>query len=75
MICARVPSTSAAGRSILLMTGMISSPASERQVEVGERLRLDALRGVDDQDRALAGGQRARDLVGEVDVARACRSG
>ena len=33
------------------------------------RLRLDALRGVDDQQRALARGQRARDLVGEVDVA------
>jgi hypothetical protein len=26
----------------------------ERQVEVRERLRLDALRGVDEQDRALA---------------------
>ena len=46
----------------------------ERQVEVGQRLRLDALRGVDQQDGALAGGQRAGHLVGEVDVARACRS-
>src|SRR5438552_899032 len=33
------------------------------------RLRLHALRGVDHQDGALAGGQAARDLVGEVDVA------
>ena len=33
------------------------------QVGVGERLRLDALRGVDDEQRALAGRQRARDLV------------
>src|SRR2546422_7450468 len=41
----------------------------ERQVDVGERLRLHALRGVDHQDGALAGGQAARDLVGEVDVA------
>ena len=41
----------------------------ERQVDVGQRLRLDALRGVDDEQRALAGGQRARDLVAEVDVA------
>ncbi len=41
----------------------------DRLVDVGERLRLDALRGVDDQERALAGGERARDLVGEVDVA------
>ena len=39
------------------------------QVDVGQRLRLDALGGVDDQQRALAGGQRARDFVGEVDVA------
>ena len=41
----------------------------QRQVEVGERLRLDALRGVDEQDGALARRQRPRDLVGEVDVA------
>ena len=40
------------------------------QVEVGQGLRLDALRGVDQQDRALARGERAADLVGEVDVAR-----
>ena len=40
----------------------------ERQVDVRERLRLDALRGVDDQDGALAGGEAARHLVGEVDV-------
>ena len=39
------------------------------QVDVGERLRLDALRGVHDQQRALAGGERAGDLVGEVDMA------
>ncbi len=40
------------------------------QVGVGHRLGLDPLRGVDDQHRAFASGQRARDLVGEVDVAR-----
>jgi hypothetical protein len=40
----------------------------EREVEVGQRLRLDALRGVDEQQGALAGGERARHLVGEVDV-------
>jgi hypothetical protein len=40
-----------------------------RQVQVGEGLRLDALRGVDQQDRALARGERARHLVAEVDVA------
>ena len=37
---------------------------------VGDGLSLDALRGVDDQHRALAGGQRTRDLVGKVHVAR-----
>jgi hypothetical protein len=41
----------------------------QREVQVGERLRLDALGGVDEQDRALAGGQRAGHLVGEVHVA------
>src|SRR5207237_10014446 len=37
-------------------------------VDVGERLRLDALAGVDHQERALAGGERTADLVAEVDV-------
>ena len=41
----------------------------DRLVDVGERLRLDALRGVDDQQRALAGGEAAADLIGEVDMA------
>jgi hypothetical protein len=41
----------------------------DREVGVGERLRLDALRRVDDQQRPFAGRQRA-DLAGEVDVAR-----
>ncbi len=44
-------------------------PVLDRQVGVGDGLRLDALGGVDDQQRALAGGEAARDLVGEVDVA------
>ena len=42
----------------------------DREIGVRERLRLDSLRRVDDEQRALAGLQRARDLVGEVDVAR-----
>ena len=41
-----------------------------RQVGVGERLRLDALGGVHEQDGAFAGGERPRHLVGEIDVAR-----
>ena len=38
------------------------------QVGVGQRLRLDALRGIDEQQRAFARGQRPRDLVPEVHV-------
>ena len=38
------------------------------EVGVGHRLRLDPLRGVDQQHGALAGGEAARDLVGEVHV-------
>jgi small subunit ribosomal protein S20 len=38
------------------------------QVVVGEGLRLQPLRGVDQQDRPLAGCQAPRDLVGEIDV-------
>ena len=41
----------------------------EREVDVGERLGLDALGRVDDEDRALAGLEAVADLVGEVDVA------
>ena len=41
----------------------------ERLVDVGQSLRLDALRRVDDQQRTLAGGEAAVDLIGEIDVA------
>ena len=41
-----------------------------RQVEVGKRLGLDALGGVDQKQDPFAGGERSRHLVGEVDVAR-----
>ena len=40
----------------------------DREIRVGQRLRFDALRGVDQQQRAFARGQRARDLVREIDV-------
>ena len=40
------------------------------QIGVRQRLGLDALRRVDDQHRALAGGQAAGDFIVEVDVAR-----
>ena len=42
-------------------------------VAVRDALRLDTLRGIDHQQRAVAGRERARDFIGEVDVARACR--
>ena len=38
-------------------------------VAVGDRLRFHALGRIDHQQRAFAGGQRAADFVGEVDVA------
>ena len=41
---------------------------AQGEVDVGQRLGLDPLRGVDDEDRALARLEAAADLVGEVDV-------
>ena len=42
----------------------------DRGVAIGDRLRFDALRRIDDQQRAFARGERAADFVAEVDVAR-----
>ena len=64
------PSGSAWGRSILLTAGTISSLPVEREVGIRKGLGLDPLRCIDDEQRALARLQRARHLVGEVDVAR-----
>ena len=63
-------SGSADGRSILFSTGTTVDALLDRRVAVRDRLRLHALRRVDDQQRALARRERARHLVGEVDVAR-----
>ena len=41
----------------------------DRLIDIGECLRLDALRGVDHEEGAFTGGERAVDLVGEIDVA------
>jgi len=41
-----------------------------REVNVGHRLRLDALGRVDDEERAFAGGETARNFVSEVHVTR-----
>ena len=40
----------------------------EREVDIGKRLRLHALRRVDDQNGALTGGHASAHLVGEVDM-------
>ncbi len=42
----------------------------ERMIDIGERLRLDALARIDDEQRAFAGRERTRDFIGEVDMAR-----
>ena len=42
----------------------------DRLIDIGQRLRLDALAGIDHQQRAFAGGKAAADLIGEVDMAR-----
>ncbi len=39
-------------------------------MDVGHRLRLHALRGIHDEQRALASGEAARHLVGKIDVPR-----
>ena len=42
----------------------------QRHIDVGQRLRLHALRRVHHEQRALAGGEAPRNLVGKIDVAR-----
>ena len=41
-------------------------PRVQGEKQVGDRLGLDALRRIDHEDRSLARGQGARDLIGEV---------
>src|SRR3954463_14200579 len=72
-------SGSAPGRSILVRQGMSSRPAAaggeglgaggDGELGVRERLGLDALARVDDEERTLARGEAAAHLVGEVHVA------
>ena len=64
-----VRAMSALGRSILLMNRDDFEAVADGEVGVGEGLRLDPLGGVDDQQRAFAGCERARDFIGEVNVA------
>ena len=69
MISSLTSSGREACMSILLSTGTIARSLPDGQVGVGHGLRLDALRGVHQQDRPFAGRQAARNLVMEVDVA------
>ena len=68
-ISAAQRSGSAAGQVELVEAGDDLEVVLEGQVAVGQRLGLDALGGVDEQDHALAGGQGPGHLVAEVDVA------
>jgi len=45
-------------------------PVIDREIGIGERLGLDALRSINDEERAFARGERARDFVGKIHVAR-----
>ena len=58
-----------AGEIDLVDDGDDLEAVGDGEVGVGEGLGLDALRCVDDEQRAFAGGEGARDFVGEVDVA------
>ncbi len=58
-----------AGQVDLVDDGDDLEAVIDREICVGQRLRLHALGGVHHQQRALAGGQRARDLVGKIHVA------
>ena len=46
-----------------------------RRVGVGDRLRFDALKRIDQQHGPFAAHERPRHFVVKIDVARACRSG
>ena len=59
-----------AGQIDLVDDGDDLEVAVDGEVRVGQRLRLDALRRIHQQQRAFARGQRPSDLVREVHVAR-----
>jgi len=58
-----------AGQVHLVEDGDDFEVVLQGEVEVGDGLRLDALRGVHDEQRALAGGNGPRHLVGKIHVA------
>jgi hypothetical protein len=53
----------------LVEDGHDRQPLAKGEMDVGQRLGLDPLRGVDHEDGALAGLEAPADLVAEVDVA------
>ena len=58
------------GQVDLVDDGHNRQPLFDGQMQVGHRLRLDPLRRIDDQQRALAGREAARNLVRKIDVPR-----
>ncbi len=42
----------------------------QRKIGIGQRLRFDALRGIDHKQRAFARLQAARNFIGEINVPR-----
>ena len=59
-----------AGQINLVDDGNDFEPVVDGEIGIGQGLRLYALRGVHHQQRAFAGGQRTRDLVGKINMAR-----
>ena len=57
------------------MTGINLRFLLHRQMDVGHGLGFYSLGSIDNEEGALAGGKGAGHFVGEVDVARECRSG
>ena len=57
------------GQVNLVQDGHNLVPGIQRMINVGQRLRLDPLTGIDHQKRAFDRAHRAADLIGEVDVA------
>ena len=57
------------GKVYLIYHGQDIKIVVERKIGVCKRLRLHALRGVHDEQRALAGGKGARDLVIKIHMA------
>ena len=68
-ICRRASSGCALGQVDLVDDRDDLEVVLDREIGVGQRLRLDALGRVDQQQRAFARGQRPGYLVGEVHVA------